>query len=27
VEALIAVGDGASFDAGKTKPMKEWLAV
>jgi len=27
VEARIAVGDGASFDAGIGRTMKEWLAV
>lgn len=27
VEALIGSGTGAPFDAGKGRPMKEWLAV
>jgi len=27
VSALIASGDGASFSAGRGRPMKEWVAV
>lgn len=27
VQQLIASGDGAAFDAGKGRPMKEWLVV
>ena len=27
VAALIASGDGVAYDAGKGRPMKEWLAV
>lgn len=27
VDELVAAGDGARYDAGKGRPMKEWLAV